>query len=171
MTNTLELTVEQTYNDLFKQNSKALCNFLYYRYGDLEKAKDIVQESFVKLWNMRSTVPAVKGKNLLYAMAKNMYLNDIKHQKVIHRYQQEGAGKEGSCQEAPDFILEGKEFEAKLKRAIAGLSEKERTVFLLNRIEKVTYNEIAIQEKITVKAVEKRMSNALKKIRTNIEGL
>ena len=41
---------EQVYNELFKTNSKTVFNYIYYKYGNEEKAYDVVQEAFIKLW-------------------------------------------------------------------------------------------------------------------------
>jgi RNA polymerase sigma-70 factor (ECF subfamily) len=48
------------------------------------------------------------------------------------------------------------------------LPEKQRLVFLLSRIEKMTYKEIAELLDISVKAVEKRMHKALVSLRESI---
>jgi RNA polymerase sigma-70 factor (ECF subfamily) len=56
----------------------------------------------------------------------------------------------------------------KLESVIAGLPEKQREVFLLSRIDKKKYAEIAEMLDISVKAVEKRMSQALIILREKI---
>ena len=61
--------------------------------------------------------------------------------------------------------MEFSEFDLTIQQAISKLSEGQREVFLLNRIEKKTYNEIAELLEVSVKAVEKRMHKALVKIR------
>ena len=61
--------------------------------------------------------------------------------------------------------MEVTEFDEKIKRAIGLLSDGQREVFLLSRIQKKTYKEIAELLGISVKAVEKRMHKALIKIR------
>ena len=68
-------------------------------------------------------------------------------------------------------MLEEEEFKEKLKTAIEGLTEGERVVFLMHRIDGKKYREIASSLEISQKAVEKRMSAALKKLRRNIEGI
>ena len=57
--------------------------------------------------------------------------------------------------------MELKEFDFRLQKAIADLEERNRLVFLMNRIDGMTYNEIAGSIGLTVKAVEKRMKKAL----------
>jgi RNA polymerase sigma-70 factor (ECF subfamily) len=54
-----------------------------------------------------------------------------------------------------------KEFDEKLQRILSGLPEKSRTVFLMHRIDGMTYKEIAKNLQVSVKAVEKQMSKAL----------
>ena len=58
-----------------------------------------------------------------------------------------------------------KEFKERLEEAISQLPDKQRTVFLMNRIDKKTYREIAELEGVSVKAIEKRMGMALKTLR------
>ncbi|MEM7514507.1 MAG: sigma-70 family RNA polymerase sigma factor, partial [Bacteroidota bacterium] len=53
----------------------------------------------------------------------------------------------------------------RLEGAIAALPEKNRVVFLMNRIEKLTYQEIADSLGLSVKAIEKRMHKALIELR------
>ncbi|GAB5524599.1 MAG: hypothetical protein Roseis2KO_24710 [Roseivirga sp.] len=61
--------------------------------------------------------------------------------------------------------MEYNEFESTITQAIDQLPEGQREVFLLNRIEKKTYVEIAEMLEVSVKAVEKRMHKALVKLR------
>ncbi|MEC7264750.1 MAG: sigma-70 family RNA polymerase sigma factor, partial [Bacteroidota bacterium] len=63
--------------------------------------------------------------------------------------------------ESPEYLMELNQFHEKLKNAIASLPQKEREVYLLSRVEKKTYAEIAEITGIGVKAVERRMSRAL----------
>jgi RNA polymerase sigma-70 factor (ECF subfamily) len=64
-----------------------------------------------------------------------------------------------------------KEFLEKIEKAIADLPEKQKEVFLLSRIEKKKYREIAEILGISVKAVEKRMHLALIKMKDKIGNI
>ena len=59
----------------------------------------------------------------------------------------------------------------KLQNAISDLKEGQREVFLLSRIDKKTYKEIAEMLSISVKAVEKRMTLALKQLREKVGNI
>ena len=77
----------------------------------------------------------------------------------------------GHTHETPEYLLEEKEYEAKLEAAIADLTEEQRVAFLLNRIEGKKHQEIAEMLGISRKAVEKRIYTALAKIRTKVDNI
>ena len=147
---------------------ESLRGFLYYKTGDIGLAEDIVQEVFIKVWEKRASVEQKTLKSFLFTIANNLMINHMNHLKVVAKH--EGAMKVGEQNErkSPQFILEEKEFEAKLNRCIELMPEGCREVFLMNRIDKLKYGEIAETVGISVKAVEKRMSKALSIIREQI---
>jgi RNA polymerase sigma-70 factor (ECF subfamily) len=159
---------EKVFNAIFKSNSKTIFNYIYYKYGNEEKAYDAVQEAFVKLWENCAKVAPEKAKAFVYKVANNLYLNVLKAEKVRLKYADKAPK---TSQESPEFLMEEKEFKEKLDRALNSLPENQRTVFLLNRIDGKKYAEIAEMEGVSVKAIEKRMHLALKTLRAQIDGI
>lgn len=160
---------EQIFSSVFKSNSKTIFNYIYYKYGNEEKAHDAVSEAFVKLWENCAKVAPEKAKSYLYTVANNLYLNVLKAEKVRLKY----ADKHSNTisHESPEFVLEEKQFQKKLDDALNALPENQRTTFLLNRIDGKKYAEIADMEGVSVKAIEKRMHLALKSLREKIDGI
>lgn len=159
----------EVFESVFNEHAETLRNFMYYKCGDANLAEDFVQESFVKLWKNCAKVVFEKAKSFLFTVANNLFLNDLSHKKVVLKYRSEQT--KDYTNENPEFLLEEKEFMTKLQNAIAALPEKQREVFLLNRIDKKKYKEIADILGISVKAVEKRMSLALKTLRNEIKNI
>ena len=159
---------ELIFSNFFKSNVKSLRNYLYYKFGNEEKANDIVQDSFIKLWENCKKVPLDKAKSYLYTIANNASLNEIAHQKVVLKYAKSNSENDKTNLN-PEFLIEEKQFKEKLEKAIDKLSQAQRVAFLLNRIEGKKYNEIAIILGISVKAVEKRIHGALVTLRKEIE--
>ncbi|MEM0931626.1 MAG: sigma-70 family RNA polymerase sigma factor [Bacteroidota bacterium] len=159
---------DQVYSSVFRANSKTLFNFIYYKFGNEEKAHDAVQEAFVKLWENCGKVSPEKAKSYLYTVANNTYLNVIKAEKVRLKYAEPTLERSN---ESPEFLLEEKEYKEKLDNALNHLPENQRTTFLLNRIDGKKYAEIAEMEGVSVKAIEKRMHLALKFLRERIDGI
>ena len=159
---------EIIYSRFFKDNVKSIRNYLYFKYGNVEQSNDMAQEAFIKLWENCADVPPEKAKSFIYTVANNATLNQIAHQKVVLNYSKNNSVNDRTNIN-PEFILEEDQFKIKLEKAIANLTEGQRTAFLLNRIEGKKYAEIAIMLDISVKAVEKRIHGALLSLRTNIE--
>ncbi len=159
---------EQVFTTLFKTNSKTVFNYIYYKFGNEEKANDAVQEAFLKLWENCAKVNPDKAKSFLYTVANNLSLNVIKAEKV--RLKHASSSLEVSY-ESPEYILEQQQYQEKLDIALNSLPENQRSTFLLNRIDGKKYAEIAEMEGISIKAVEKRMHLALKTLRDQIEGI
>lgn len=157
--------LRQVYNQHFEN----LRSFLYYKTGSMETAEDLVQEVFVIVWERRSQIRMDTIKGLLYAIAKNLMINHFRHQKTRRSHQSAETADSGNGEfHSPQFLLEEKEFEQKLNRVIMSIPDGSREVFLMNRIDKLTYNEIAERLGIRVKAVEKRMRKALNIIKEEL---
>jgi len=161
-----EVCEPDVFDNIYKTNANNLRNFLYYKYGDLKAAEDIVQESFIKLWVNCTKVAIEKAKSFLFTVANNLFIDIKRHEKIVLKYQNNI--KSAVDKETPEFIMQEKEFMDKLQNTIGSLPDKQREVFLLNRIDKKTYNEIAEILQISVKAVEKRMQKALIIVRKEI---
>ena len=160
---------EHIFSSIFKDNSKTVFNYIYYKFGNEEKASDVVQEAFVKLWENCTKVSPEKAKSYLYTVANNLYLNVIKAEKVRLKYADLHSN--SINRESPEYVLEEKQFQKKLDDALNALPENQRTTFLLNRIDGKKYGEIAEMEGVSVKAIEKRMHLALKTLREQIDGI
>ena len=160
---------QRVFNELFDLNSESLRNYLYYQCGDMQQAEDLVQEAFIKLWNNCKKVLFDKARGFLFAVSKNAFYNQVAHQKVVLKYAHKP--QKTADTETPEFQLEEKEFMQRLQSAIANLPEGQREVFLLNRMDQMTYKEIAEFLGVSQKAVEKRMHKALVKLRKTIKNI
>lgn len=154
---------ESVYNNLYKTHAESLRNHLYFKFGDLAQSEDIVQEAFIKLWAKCSTVIYEKATGFLYTIAKNLYIDNIRSKKVALKFEKNNVQTHDN--EDPYFHLRTKEFKQIIEDTIGALPEKQREAFLLNRIEKLTYKEIALKLEISQTAVEKRIAKALVKLK------
>lgn len=155
------------FKSIFDQYYTPIKNFLYYKSGDIDLSEDITQDVFMKLWDKREDVQHETVKSYLYTIANNMLLNKIRHDKVVMNFAEKNKNQQE--EQSPEFQLEEKEFKVELERVIGAMPEKQREVFLMNRIEEMTYKEIAERLELSVKAVEKRMHGALNHIREHIK--
>ncbi|WP_452602091.1 RNA polymerase sigma factor [Pontimicrobium sp. MEBiC06410] len=158
------------FNNFYLKHIQHATNFAFYKCGDSNEALDLVQDAFSKLWENCANVDLNKAKSYLFTSVNNLFLNKIRHHKIVLEYAKAAPYVDINNQN-PEYLLEEEEFKTKLQDAIALLSVKQREVFLLNRIEGKKYREIAELLGISQKAVEKRMSSALTKLKQTIGNI
>ena len=160
---------EENYQTLYQNHIDQLRNFLYYKCGDLDQAEDLAHESFVKLWLHCAEVAWETAKGFLFTAAKRLFLNKVAHDKVVLKFEKDLTFQDRTTD--AQYELEQKQFKEKLELAISNLPERQRQIFLLNRIDKMSYKEIAETMDISVKAVEKSLIKVMKKLRGSVEEL
>jgi len=160
---------DKNFSEFFRNHSKLLNNYIFYKCGNIDLANDITQDAFIKFWNNCKKVIPNKAKSFLFTIANNLFLNEYAKSKVVLNYRI--IPKLNHTNESPEFLLEEKEFGDKLQKALANLSEPQRIAFLMNRIDGKKYREIAEILDISIKAVEKRIHNALLNLRKEIDHI
>ncbi|WP_424961031.1 RNA polymerase sigma factor [Ekhidna sp.] len=158
---------EAQFDAFYSDHARSLRNFIYYKFGDADQSDDVVQESFIRLWKNCAKVTMETAKGFLYKVAINLSTSFKRSEKVRLNYKEQVVRLETN-QESPEYVMLEKEFMDKLTEAIASLPHRQREVFLMNRVEKKTYKEIAELSGVSVKAIEKSMHKALLKLRAKI---
>ena len=142
-------------------------NYVLYRSGNREVATDIAQETFLKIWEKRNTVQTSKVKGLLFKIANDLFISHYrKEQRSFEFFNYYVSDKE---MHTPEEELAFEQLKENYRKALDGMKEGQRTVFLMSRVENLKYAEIAEMVGISIKAVEKRMKNALEYLRVNLK--
>jgi RNA polymerase sigma-70 factor (family 1) len=144
---------------LFDTYFDAIKNYLFYRLGDVDIATDITQDVFVRVWEKQMNLDMNNAKYMLYKIARDMLVSKYRRLEVENKYSQRMQFEMTEVVETNDFDY--KQLKLKYENALIKLPEKQRTVFLMSRMEELKYAEIAERLDISIKTVEKRMSNAL----------
>jgi RNA polymerase sigma-70 factor (ECF subfamily) len=148
---------------LFETHFDAIRRYLYFRSGDTVISTDLAQDTFLKIWEKQLDLDAKRDVGLLYKIAGDLFVSHFRRERLSRsimkelRFELEESG--------PEEDLQAKELQAKYEKALAHLPEKQRIVFLMSRMEELSYQEIANRLSLSVKAIEKRMSAALAQLR------
>jgi RNA polymerase sigma-70 factor (ECF subfamily) len=155
---------------IFKTYYQPLCRYAYSFLEDKEEAEEVVQSSFIAVWEKRNSLEIqVSLKSYLYRMVRNNCLNVIKHEKVKKQHvAHEMAVAEVSFESVSQKVY-AHELEIKIANAMKALPEQCRLVFQLSRFEELKYQEIADQLQISVKTVENQMGKALRIMREQLK--
>jgi RNA polymerase sigma factor (sigma-70 family) len=152
------LTKEE-FKVLFDHYFDSVRSYLFYRGASREQASDLAQDVFLRIWEKQLDVDPKSALRLLYKIAGDMFISQYRRVAIEQSYI--GSLKSDNSDFTPeDQILYDQLFENYTK-ALSELSEKQRTVFLMSRMEGLKYHEIAERLDLSVKAIEKRMNITL----------
>jgi RNA polymerase sigma-70 factor, ECF subfamily len=168
--NTLRAGDITAFEMIFKTYYQPLCNYAYSFVQDRDEAEEIVQSTFLSIWEKRQDLAIHTGvKPYLYAMVRNAALNVIKHEKIKQQHAAvELAVAEKSAESVTRTVM-ASELAERIYKALNKLPEQCRLVFKLSRFEELKYAEIAKQLNISVKTVENQMGKALKIMREQLK--
>lgn len=166
---------KEAFRKIFNNYYQPLCHLSRYYLDDEDEAKNVVQEAFIKFWEVRNELnPSSNLQNFLFTMVKNNCLNILKRRQILLKHHEKIRDREiqyqyESLNRINDDYLELNELKAKIDSAIANLPEPYRIVFEMSRFEEMKYREIAEKLGVTTKAVEARMTKALKILREELK--
>lgn len=159
---------------LFKLYHKPLCNYARVYVKHFEIADEIVQETFVKIWEIRSSLDEkLSIKAFLYRCVHNHAINYIKKMqkdaRLSNDYIQEMKYRMQFLElETDDNYfdkLAAMDIESIIEKAIDELPPQCREVFLLSRFKGMSYQQIADHLMISVNTVKTQLSRSTQKIR------
>lgn len=140
-----------------------LLNFLRLRVVNEEDARDAAQESLMRLMQYRDTAPEREWKPLLYRIAINMVGEQFRRGSARRADKHDPLDVLELASSEPtqeEFVVRSQQA-AILREAILSLNPRLRQIYLLSRMQGMTYTEIAAHCEISVKTVEKHMTQAL----------
>ena len=124
------------YNSAVDQHADGIYRFAVKHLRDEDLAKDVVQESFARLWVKVDEVEGAKAKSYLFTTAHHVMIDEVRKGKRNTRIEEHHEDMRHTSQGQPDL----KEV---LDAALATLPAVQRSVVLLRDLEGYTYEEIA----------------------------
>ncbi len=156
------------FKELFDANYGSLFRFFIHRGMDPGRAEDMAQDIFVRVWLNRDRLkPGSSLRAYLFQAAANEIGMYLRKKKVRDDYASDVR------QNTAPFSPPIQDFDRKqhIQKAIDALPEPLQDVFVLHRYDELTYKEIALLRRVSVKTVESRMSKALKLLRNHLHHL
>lgn len=123
-------------------------------------AEDLAHETLLRLW---SRPVGADDRSLLFRTAQNIALDHLRAQRVRSDYVRLHA--QGEAADASGTLLEAHvDAEHEYDRLVAALQrlpERTQRIFLLNRLDGLSYGEVAAELNLSVSTIEKEMMRAL----------
>ncbi len=168
---------KEAFAKIFESYYKKLVFFIKEFLNDTEVAKEIAQDTFIKLWEIKeSLLPNTNITGLLYTIARNKSLNYLKQLSVTKKYLKSHSVEQNRLslnQSSLDnnvfnFVIYN-ELNEKILEAIDKLPPRSKEIFKLSRNKGLSYKEIAQKLNISVNTVENLMVTTLKKLRETLK--
>ncbi len=155
-----------TLDTLYRANAPRLLRFFARRAGR-EEAGDLVHETFARFAGLEESKRSEVDRPEAYlgTVAANL-LRDrarLAARRALDRH--DALDENRTPASDPHQLLEDRDALVRLERAVARLHPRRRRIFLLHRLEHLTYAEIAEEVGMSVKGVKKQMAKALAQLR------
>jgi len=169
--------LNEALEELFRRYSKSLYQYIYRHLLNEETALDLVQETFLRVFNHRKDYrPTSKFSYWIYRIAKNLCVDEKR------RYWTRNVSSSSAImtddESLSDFIemqpttlpdsaelVHRREMEEIIREAIESLSEEQRDVMIMHKYQGLSYKEIAEILQITTESVKQRAYRAHVRLR------
>jgi len=151
----------KAFEKLFQKYHKKLYAFLFHLLHSKEDAEEIVQETFIKIWEKREDfIEGYSFDSFLFTIAKNAFLN-LNRKKINRKVFEDHLNflDEISSGRADDYVI-FKETKEIINTIIEGLPPKRKEIFFLRKIEGLSRKEIAEKLDISIITVDSQLMKA-----------
>jgi RNA polymerase sigma-70 factor (ECF subfamily) len=149
------------YTLLMNDYYKNLCGYANLFTKDPSKSEDIVQNVFVKLWIYRKKIDSnIPIKRYLHKSVYNEFIDQYRKNKSVISLEEKHLKAINTVIDNNSFDIE--KLMIRVNDEIEKLPEKCKRVFILNKKEGLTHDEIAEYLQISIKTVEGHITRAFK---------
>jgi RNA polymerase sigma-70 factor (family 1) len=154
---------------IFSTYFRDMVFFAYSFTHELNTAEDIVQDTFVNLWEDREKLNVlVSLRSFLLKTIQNKCIDWHRHKKVLNNHSTFIIDNSPLYDYDTDNYVLRSELENIIENAVVTLPENIKEAFEMNRYEGLKYQEIAVRLNVSVRTVEVRISKALDLLRKKL---
>ena len=162
---------KRAFNELVERYQARLLNFVYRTTGDRERAEDLVQETFIRIYrHLHRFDQSKKFSTWAYTIASNLAKNELRNRSRNPLVLFQAIRKNWEADQAPlewedntyrpDDLYRKRHLKHLVDSAVEELPEHHRVVFVLREMEGKTYEEIAEITGCNLGTVKSRLNRA-----------
>ena len=162
---------ERAFSELVERYQTRLLNFIYRTIGDRDRAEDLVQEVFIRVYrHLHRFDRSKKFSTWAYTIASNLAKNELRNRSrnplvLFQTMQGSGDDEDRPLQfedstARPDDMYRKRHLRELVEDTVAKLPEHHRQVFVLRELEGKSYEEIAEITDCNLGTVKSRLNRA-----------
>ena len=155
---------------LYTKYSGKLYNYVYnISKGDFYLAEEIVQNVFVKIWEIHQHINVEGSFNsFVFTVGRNMFLNIIRTRVQESLYHDYVIDNETQLENSVEKEVEYKMLEEQINKLIEKLPPARRRVYELSRVKHLSNKEIALQLDLSENTVRSQINKATQFLQNNL---
>ena len=162
---------DRAFDELYHRHARRVMGFLMRQLGDSERAADLVQDAFLRLWSSRERY--LSGKcfsTWLFSIAYNLLKNEYRRSGYSVEYAEHVINSTTEEQDDDlDVRLDDKLFDAALRQELSLLDAESRLLFSLRFEEEMTVPQIAEVMKIPEGTVKSRQHTIIRNLKQKLK--
>jgi len=131
------------------------------RTGGGADAEDLLHSAYVRFEQYSATNTVANPAAFLVRTAVNIGIDDYRHDRRLYGEVRVPVPDRADAAARPDEVVAAKELLSRVVSGINRLPDRTREIFLMHRIDKLEYTEIARRLGISESAIEKQMAKAM----------
>lgn len=162
---------QRAFSELVRRYEQRLKSFIFGTLGDRERAEDLVQETFVRVYrHLKRFDQSRKFSTWIYTIAGNLAKNELRNrsrnpvvlfQALIKNWESDFRPLEWEDPKTrPDDLYRRRALREKVHEAVRQLTEHHRVVFVLRELHGKSYDEIAQITGCSLGTVKSRLNRA-----------
>jgi len=159
----------KSFDILFEKYSAKLYRFSFSLLKNHEDSKEIVQETFFRVWDKRREIDSSKSfKSFLFTISYHLIIDQLRLKLKDQEYRKFLKEYFKAEEVKVDSVTDYETLNRQISAVIEELPAKRKQIFSMSREQGLSHKEIAAQLNITVKTVENQINLALKLIKSRL---
>ena len=162
---------DRAFDELYHRHARRVMGFLVRQLGDSEKAADLVQDAFLRLWSSRERY--LSGKcfsTWLFSIAYNLLKNEYRRSGYSVEYAEHVISSTTEEQDEDlEVRLDDRLFDEALRQELSQLDADSRLLFSLRFEEEMTVPQIAEVMKIPEGTVKSRQHTIIRNLKQKLK--
>jgi len=150
--------------DYYREHHSELCRYAANKFGLAEaEAEDLVQQAFARFAPQFETVEVENVRAFLYRAVNNAAIDQLRRTQVRRSFAQavQGDPEREIDSLSPERAVAGRQLLGLISRVLWSMPHKRRRLLLMNRVDGLSYAEIARREGLSATVVKKHVAKAL----------